>query len=681
MKKLCLITFSVFFILSSNAFGESSSHSKSIVSSISFSFTTLDGHTYEDLSPYILWTSRGSRSWVEVFKNGNRELDPIFAEYDNLEWWGFTSSQVVQPNYSVYSETTSDSVYDELTLKADSDSPFIHSGSVLEGSFIALQPGSLNLSFDTLVLWEGSIGAEGDYVDLHAGIDLGFYNVVDFSKSDPYSEDQPYLWHSDPDNEVYPQIITTGGNFYHQEKKATFEAGDNGGFSAYVKGLSSIYVANSCPNDPDKTEPGVCGCGIPDTDEDFDGTPDCNDNCPNDPNKIEPGICGCDFADIDTDGDGIPDCNDNCNNSIDSDRDGISDCDDLCPNDSNKRQPGNCGCGFADSDTDSDGILDCNDDCLNDPYKIQPGTCGCGIAETDKDLDGTPDCIDTCPNDSVKAQPGICGCGVADTDSDGDGVPDCNDICDNSIDSDGDGIYDCDDRCPQDKSKSKPGTCGCGIADIDSDNDGIFDCRDSNNDDDGQPDGEEHGPNRDNPNFDGNKDGVADSIQDNVVSFHTFNNQNYVTLETPNGILIRNCLTKDNPSKNNTPAKVDFSLGFFEFSLDGVPGGTSTAKLYIPDAINFDTYYKYGPTPDNPINHWYEFLYDGQTGAEINGNVITLYFVDGMRGDDDITSNGTISDIGAPGISVESIDNGIPVDSGSGGGGGGCFITSANKGL
>ncbi|MHC4442598.1 MAG: glycoside hydrolase family 17 protein [Planctomycetota bacterium] len=32
---------------------------------------------------------------------------------------------------------------------------------------------------------------------------------------------------------------------------------------------------------------------MPDTDNDNDGTLDCNDNCPDDPNKTEPGICGC----------------------------------------------------------------------------------------------------------------------------------------------------------------------------------------------------------------------------------------------------------------------------------------------------------------------------------------------------------------------------------------------------
>jgi hypothetical protein len=69
--------------------------------------------------------------------------------------------------------------------------------------------------------------------------------------------------------------------------------------------------------------------------------------------------------------------------------------------------------------------------------------------------------------------------------------------------------------------------------------------------------------------------------------------------------------------------------------------------LYLPAAV--DSFWKFGPTPDDPTNHWYEFTYDGETGAEINGDTITLHFVDGLRGDHDLNGgNGTIVDPGAP---------------------------------
>ena len=56
------------------------------------------------------------------------------------------------------------------------------------------------------------------------------------------------------------------------------------------------------------------------SDSDGDGVSDCADGCPNDPDKIDPGVCGCGVEDIDSDGDGIPDCIDgnDCNeNGID----------------------------------------------------------------------------------------------------------------------------------------------------------------------------------------------------------------------------------------------------------------------------------------------------------------------------------------------------------------------------
>jgi hypothetical protein len=252
------------------------------------------------------------------------------------------------------------------------------------------------------------------------------------------------------------------------------------------------FVSNNldnCPNDPLKTDPGICGCGTADSDSDGDGTPDCIDGCPNDPNKTAPGACGCGVADVpftwfaDADGDGFgdpnssqsgftciqptgfvannEDCDDsNANvhpNASDSNCDGI---DNNCNGETDEDfVPQNCKecvdgeiintllAWFA--DTDGDGFGDPNDsqeaceqpvgfvsnnldNCPNDPLKTDPGICGCGTADSDSDGDGTPDCIDGCPNDPNKTAPGACGCGVADVpftwfaDADGDGFGDPN---------------------------------------------------------------------------------------------------------------------------------------------------------------------------------------------------------------------------------------------------------------
>ena len=43
--------------------------------------------------------------------------------------------------------------------------------------------------------------------------------------------------------------------------------------------LYNALFIDVCPDDPNKTDPGACGCGIADTDSDADGIPDCIDNC------------------------------------------------------------------------------------------------------------------------------------------------------------------------------------------------------------------------------------------------------------------------------------------------------------------------------------------------------------------------------------------------------------------
>ena len=203
---------------------------------------------------------------------------------------------------------------------------------------------------------------------------------------------------------------------------------------------------DSCPDDPNKIEPGTCGCGVADADTDGDGVVDCLDGCPNDRYKTSQGICGCGVPDRDSDNDGLFDCEDGCpenpdkvdpgvcgceEDDTDSDQDGTLDCQDGCPNDENKATPGVCGCGIDDTDRDNDGLADCEDECPNDPYKVTPGKCGCGEDDVDSDRDGILDCEDGCENDTNKDSPGVCGCGVADTDSDGDGIADCDDISSN----------------------------------------------------------------------------------------------------------------------------------------------------------------------------------------------------------------------------------------------------------
>jgi hypothetical protein len=171
-------------------------------------------------------------------------------------------------------------------------------------------------------------------------------------------------------------------------------------------------------------------------------------------------------------------------------------------------------------------------------------------------------------------------------------------------------------------------------------------------DKDGVADTEEQGPDGTNINFDGNQDNTPDSQQSHVTSFHTITGT-YVTLASPEGTVLVNVKSKGNPSPADAPPGVEFPFGFLEFTIHGVQaGGSTTVSLFLPEGMTVETFYKYGPTPDNSTPHWYEFLYDGQTGAVINDNVIFLHFVDGLRGDHDLMANGVIVEPGAPGLLV-----------------------------
>lgn len=77
---------------------------------------------------------------------------------------------------------------------------------------------------------------------------------------------------------------------------------------SYTVVINGPAGVDNCPDDPSKVEPGLCGCGVPDTDSDADGTPDCLDACSVDPAKTEPGACGCGIADVDTNANGTADC-------------------------------------------------------------------------------------------------------------------------------------------------------------------------------------------------------------------------------------------------------------------------------------------------------------------------------------------------------------------------------------
>jgi hypothetical protein len=304
----------------------------------------------------------------------------------------------------------------------------------------------------------------------------------------------------------------------------------------------------------------------------------------------------------------------------DADMDGLSD---ACEGDADTDGDGTPD--YLDTDSDNDGIADTDE------------------ARLDTDGDGTPDYIDTDSDND-----GIADADEGSGDTDGDGTPDFQDS-----DSDNDGIADSVE----------------GI--LDTDNDGTPDFQDIESDGDGVDDDIENGaPN----NGDGNGDGIPDRLQSRVTTLLTHDGTAYVTLESPEGTALVDVRAIENPSAEDTPSGSALDYGLFDFTIENVdPGASVQLTVYLPADARPDSYLKYGPTSDDETDHWYEFIYDGVAGAEINDNVITLYFVDGGKGDDDLSADGTVIDAGGPvsntgGATIDSDDYG-PIT-----GSGGCFM-------
>lgn len=216
-------------------------------------------------------------------------------------------------------------------------------------------------------------------------------------------------------NVTYANQRANGGR-WNEVGRFIFTPGWNRVLISRWADLNTYVIADAIRVTPANDCAGWCG-----PDADGDGVAQCQDSCDNDPSKTSPGICGCGVADTNSDGDAWANCQE------------------TCDNDPAKREPGACGCGVADSDSDGDSALDCLESCDADPFKTEPGACGCGVADDDGDGDGVADCVDGCPTDPEKADPGACGCGEIDEDLNGDGTIDCT-TC-------GDGVVDAPETC------------------------------------------------------------------------------------------------------------------------------------------------------------------------------------------------------------------------------------------
>ncbi|MFP4112573.1 MAG: LamG-like jellyroll fold domain-containing protein, partial [Candidatus Woesearchaeota archaeon] len=154
-------------------------------------------------------------------------------------------------------------------------------------------------------------------------------------------------------------------------------------------------ACDSCPNDPEKTSPGICGCGVSDIDSDGDGYPDCNDNCPSYHNS--------DQADHDSDGMG-----DVCD--PDDDDDGDPDTTDCAPLDENRYTGAPEICDGTDNncngEIDEEACPSCTDEEIT-------SRCDCGGSSYDsgyccEGVYSSSECANSCNEGEINSE---CDCG------------------------------------------------------------------------------------------------------------------------------------------------------------------------------------------------------------------------------------------------------------------------------
>jgi hypothetical protein len=144
----------------------------------------------------------------------------------------------------------------------------------------------------------------------------------------------------------------------------------------------------------------------------------------------------------------------------------------------------------------------------------------------------------------------------------------------------------------------------------------------------------------------------------NIQTFPNAKNGKLVTIESEDGTILSDVkpLSKklDGCPEGFNGQFLSFPIGSYQYVVSGInPGDETTVLIDLPPGTILNTYFKFGPTPDNPKPHCYEFLFDGQTGAQIFADNVVVHHIDGARGDDDLTPNGVIVDPAAPALLSE----------------------------
>jgi len=208
--------------------------------------------------------------------NGNYEL--ITRDYCNTGIVFSLRKKGYSDCYTFYRQTESFDTFGDLTIISKTGKDAIYNGcgeisdttkgtiagivvnkndQVLAGAEVFIEPTSGNIYYlDVNNLPDFSLsstGSSGKFVILNVA--PGGYRIS--ANRNGYTSSYTDLWGK---TQIGPGVIVF-------ENSITVDAI-----------ALPVPIVDNCPNDPNKTEPGICGCGVADTDSDGDGTPDCNDD-------------------------------------------------------------------------------------------------------------------------------------------------------------------------------------------------------------------------------------------------------------------------------------------------------------------------------------------------------------------------------------------------------------------
>lgn len=170
---------------------------------------------------------------------------------------------------------------------------------------------------------------------------------------------------------------------------------------------------------------------------------------------------------------------------------------------------------------------------------------------------------------------------------------------------------------------------------------------------------EDAGPN----GGDGNNDDVLDSKQSNVTTL-VDGQGNYVTYLADSSLRFKNMSIL----QVGEPTDFVVGSGIFDFAIEGVGSQSIEVGIILPAGLVPGAYYVFDSTPDNPVKHWFNFAFNGETGAFILGNatfstssgdkfqrsVLRLILKDGGPGDTDHKVNGVITMTSAMSLNLDS---------------------------